>query len=281
MKTLLSWSAVLLIGLSSSKAFSQNHPGNWIHRNMMDTTFAYCWNDSLTCIGFPPGSMSMMMPDSIYCRIEEMAMDSLIHPHDSTMIGWCRVQMGSDSMHFDLMNCDSSHGNHQMGFMRGLQCQLHWDSLWCDSTHWGWRPVGIKGWNGTDWVAISGVSFEGDDALFNVTTLYTAFGFIGEPATPLSVSEEGTVPANFVLQQNYPNPFNPTTTISFTLAMESPVNLQIVSALGQEVATLVSGQLTAGTYSVKWNAGSVSSGMYFYSLQTNAGVQTKKLVLLR
>jgi len=280
MKTLLLCSALLFIGLSSS-TFAQNHSGNWIHRNMMDTTFAYCWNDSLTCIGFPPGSMSMMMPDSIYCRIDEMPMDSLIHPHDSTMIGWCRAQMGSDSMHFDLMNCDSSHGNHQMGFIRGLQCLLHWDSLWCDSTHRSWRPVGIKGWDGTDWTPIQGVTFDADNAQFATTTLYSAFGFIGAPAAPLSVGEKSPLPIQFTLLQNYPNPFNPTTTISFVLPAESPVTLKIVNALGEAVTTLVSGTLSAGSHYAKWNAATASSGMYFYSLHTNAGVQTRKLILLK
>ena len=272
---------MVFIGFSSPSVMAQNHPGYWIHRNMLDTTFAYCWNDSLTCIGFPPGCMSMMMPDSIYCRIDEMPMDSLIHPHDSTMIGWCRAQMGSDSMHFDLMNCDSSHGNHEMGFMRGLQCRLHWDSLWCDSTHRSWRPVGVKGWNGTDWVAIAGVTFDGVNAQFTTTTLYSAFGFIGAPATPLSVDEKSPLPLQFSLLQNYPNPFNPTTTIAFALRDESPVTLKIVNALGQEVTTLLSGNLSAGKYSVEWNAGSASSGVYFYSLKTNAGVQTRRLMLLR
>ena len=248
---------------------------------MTDTTMAYCWDDTLTHVGFPPGCMSMMMPESIYCSIDRMPMDSLRHPHDSTMIGWCRVQMGSDTMHHDLMNCDSARGNHQMGFMRGLQCRMHWDSLWCDSTHRGWRPVGIMGWNGTNWVAISGVTFGGDNALFVVSTLYAAFGFIGEGTGTLGVGEKAAVPSGFVLQQNYPNPFNPATTISFVLPQQSFVTLRIMNALGKDVATLISGQVVGGTHSVEWNAGSVSSGVYFYSLQSNAGVQTRKLILLR
>ena len=281
MKTLLCWAVVVFFGLSTGEALAQSHPGNWIHRNMTDTTMSYCWDDSLTCIGFPPGCMSMMMPESIYCRIDELPMDSLRHPHDSTMIGWCRVQMGSDSMHYDLMNCDSSRGNHQMGFMRGLYCRLHWDSLWCDSTHRSWRPVGIMGWNGTSWLALPNVAIDGAIAQFASPTLSTAFGFIGEPTGTLGVGGGAGVPSAFALEQNYPNPFNPSTTISFVLPARSAVTLTVVNTLGENVATLASGELNAGTHSVEWNAGGVASGMYFYCLRTNAGIQTKKLVLLR
>jgi hypothetical protein len=95
------------------------------------------------------------------------------------------------------------------------------------------------------------------------------------------VNEKNELPNDFNLSQNYPNPFNPTTTISFSLPSKSHVSLKIFDALGREVSVLVSAELTAGTYSMHWNANSVPSGVYFYRLQAGSSTATKKLVLLR
>jgi hypothetical protein len=83
------------------------------------------------------------------------------------------------------------------------------------------------------------------------------------------------------LDQNYPNPFNPTTTISFSLPAPSVVSLKIFDGLGREVSTLVSGHLSAGTHSRQWNGARMSSGVYFYRLQTGSFVATRKIVLIR
>jgi hypothetical protein len=88
-------------------------------------------------------------------------------------------------------------------------------------------------------------------------------------------------PAEFVLQQNYPNPFNPTTTISFSLPSKSFVSLKVFDALGREVATLVSEELSAGDHSRQWNAEGSPSGVYFCRLHAGSFSETKKLLLLR
>ncbi len=85
----------------------------------------------------------------------------------------------------------------------------------------------------------------------------------------------------FELQQNYPNPFNPTTTIKYNLPKSSLVKLVIFDMLGREVKTLVSEEQTVGSYSVEFNAHNLSSGMYFYQLQANDFIQTKKLLLIK
>lgn len=281
MRALSVWLGLMLVALSQSPVSAQNHGSNWLHRNMMDTTITYCWNDSMTAICFPPACMSMMMPESMYCRIDFMPMDSLHHPHDSTMIGWCRAMMGTDSMHFNLMQCDSMNVNHQMQFMRGLACRLHWDSLRCDSLYRGWRPVGIKGWNGSDWVSIPGAVVNDHAVQFVTTMLYSAFAFVGQPTTPLNVDGGVSVANSFVLHQNYPNPFNPTTVISFSVPASAFTTLTIYNSVGAEVATLVSKHLEAGSYQTGWDARGFASGIYFYQLRTGGSVQTLKLTLLR
>jgi hypothetical protein len=89
------------------------------------------------------------------------------------------------------------------------------------------------------------------------------------------------LPTSFFLMQNYPNPFNPATTISFSLPSKSFISLKIFDLLGKEVATIVSGEMSAGSYSKQWNASTFSSGIYFYRLQAGKFTETKKLVLMK
>jgi len=88
-------------------------------------------------------------------------------------------------------------------------------------------------------------------------------------------------PKLFLLGQNYPNPFNPSTTITFDLPMKSLVTLKVFDLMGREVATIVSGELSAGNHTRQWNAANMSSGIYFYRLQAGSSIATKKLVLLK
>jgi hypothetical protein len=85
----------------------------------------------------------------------------------------------------------------------------------------------------------------------------------------------------FRLQQNYPNPFNPSTQISFTISSSSFVSLKVYDVRGREISTLVADFLLPGIYSTRWNATTVPSGVYFYSLRAGKYSDTKKLVLLK
>ncbi len=122
---------------------------------------------------------------------------------------------------------------------------------------------------------------------FNDAAIGTIVGSSGlimsTRAIPTSVREEltPTLPTAFSLLQNYPNPFNPTTSITYRLAKEGFVHLQIFDLLGREVASLVSENQHAGTYTATWDATNVGGGMYFYRLSTESFSQVKKLVLLK
>ncbi len=99
----------------------------------------------------------------------------------------------------------------------------------------------------------------------------------------LSVEEisNGELVTNYELQQNYPNPFNPSTSIQFSVPQSSYVTLEVYNLVGERVGILVSEQLGAGIYNYDWNASSLTSGIYFYRLQTNSFVETKKMMLLK
>jgi hypothetical protein len=98
----------------------------------------------------------------------------------------------------------------------------------------------------------------------------------------LSVEPAGTrVPSAYSLDQNYPNPFNPSTTIRYALPHRAHMTLTVFSTLGQQVATLVNGEIEAGYHEVQFNAEGLASGVYFYRLRTGGLVQTRKLCLIR
>ena len=85
--------------------------------------------------------------------------------------------------------------------------------------------------------------------------------------------------SSFQLDQNYPNPFNPNTIISFNLPASGQVRLKVFNALGQEVANLIDDYKSAGNHTVEFGAKGLSSGVYFYSLQTGDKISIKKMVL--
>jgi hypothetical protein len=85
----------------------------------------------------------------------------------------------------------------------------------------------------------------------------------------------------FSLLPNYPNPFNPSTTFSFGIPTRSHVRLNVFDLLGREVASVVSEEMPAGTYTRQWNAAGLPSGVYFYRLQAGSFNETKRLLLLR
>ncbi len=84
-----------------------------------------------------------------------------------------------------------------------------------------------------------------------------------------------------VLLQNYPNPFNPTTVVSFELPASSATTLKIYDVIGQQVATLVDGSLSAGTHTVSWDGAGHASGIYLAVLRANGEVMYHKMLYLR
>ena len=87
------------------------------------------------------------------------------------------------------------------------------------------------------------------------------------------------VPLAFHLLQNYPNPFNPTTKIRFDLPRQSHVRLTVYDLLGREVTTLVDGVISAGVHEATLSTANLASGVYFYCLNADRFVQTRKMVL--
>lgn len=95
-----------------------------------------------------------------------------------------------------------------------------------------------------------------------------------------SIKEDG-IPTNYKLEQNYPNPFNPSTTFSFSLKESSHVKLTILDLLGNEVKILIDRFMGAGKYKLLFNAENLTSGVYFYSIETQEFTSVKKMLLIK
>jgi len=153
----------------------------------------------------------------------------------------------------------------------------------------------VSGWNGTGtnapasyynalWEKTRSITLEQmQRATKDLGSLwYSAWVDAGLISTTGVLPYVATSPTGFSLAQNYPNPFNPSTTISYYLPVGGTVSLKIFSTHGEEVATLLQENQSAGEHSMLFVApGSLASGVYFYQLRLGNFSQTKKLVLLK
>jgi hypothetical protein len=89
------------------------------------------------------------------------------------------------------------------------------------------------------------------------------------------------VPTKYDLAQNYPNPFNPVTNLEFGISDLGFVSLKVYDILGKEVVTLVNEKLIPGTYRVEFEAGSLTSGVYFYRLTSGDFTNTKRMLFVK
>ncbi|MCB0720932.1 MAG: T9SS type A sorting domain-containing protein [Ignavibacteriae bacterium] len=95
------------------------------------------------------------------------------------------------------------------------------------------------------------------------------------------IENNSSIPDKYALYNNYPNPFNPTTKIKFDIPKSGVVRLAIYDILGRQVSTLVNNELSAGRYEMEWNAGSYSSGIYFYRIEADGFVEVKRMTLVK
>ncbi|MBS1518940.1 MAG: T9SS type A sorting domain-containing protein [Bacteroidetes bacterium] len=104
---------------------------------------------------------------------------------------------------------------------------------------------------------------------------------INSPLDNFTVINESQIPESYGLSQNFPNPFNPSTTIKYQIPEDGKVNIVIFDVLGRELMTLVDKVQNAGKYEMEFNAGDLSSGIYFYRLISGDFSDLKRMVLLK
>ncbi len=153
----------------------------------------------------------------------------------------------------------------------------------------------IKGQKSDEWIRVGNVSGKGTSAIvqnYSYTDRNVSSGkytyrlkqidFNGN-FEYFNLNDEVNIgiPSKYELSQNYPNPFNPTTNLKYEIPEQGFVTLKIYNTSGMEVATLVSENKNAGYYSINYNATSLTSGVYFYTVSVNNFVATKKMMLVK
>ena len=157
----------------------------------------------------------------------------------------------------------------------------------------------VAKWNGTTWSPLGdGVNDRVRPfTIYNneliVGGLFTSAGGVSAnyiakwgTATEVKIINQ-SIPGKFELMQNYPNPFNSVTSIKFQVtrvgdrSQKTEVRLKVFDMLGKEVAVLVNEKLQPGTYEVSFDAGNLSSGVYFYKLTAGDFTDTKRMILIK
>ncbi len=157
----------------------------------------------------------------------------------------------------------------------------NWTELWSaenDGQDWTWRNevIDLTAYSNKQNLKLAWqyVGNDGDIVALDAVKLtgYTATGIDNE------ISK---LPTTYRLYQNYPNPFNPNTTINYSLPSGGNVELKIYNILSQEVFTLVNEYKAAGSYQVKFKAGALPSGIYFYRIKSGSYSEVKKMIMLK
>jgi hypothetical protein len=142
-----------------------------------------------------------------------------------------------------------------------------------DSSVFNWTAPST----GTGTVNFYFAGYQGTSMSSGTSTVITA---VSTEATT-SISEEHRIAREYSMAQNYPNPFNPTTTIEYYLAKAGRVTLTVFDVTGKTIAVLTKGDHSAGKHSVIFDAKSVTSGMYYYRLETAGTSLTRKLMVIK
>ena len=141
------------------------------------------------------------------------------------------------------------------------------------SAGFGSYPYALTNINGTLYFAARSYNFVPD----NIDTGYELWKIT---STPTGVKNASS-PSVFKLHQNYPNPFNSSTIITFSIPEKERVTLKIFDILGREIKVLLDEELVKGVHKIKFDASQLSSGIYFYRLNSSNHIDTKKLMVLK
>ena len=96
-----------------------------------------------------------------------------------------------------------------------------------------------------------------------------------------SVGNQNEIPEVYSLSQNYPNPFNPSTSIAYSIPVKGLVSIKVFDILGKEAAEIVNEVKEAGSYNINFNASALSSGIYYYRIQSGSFTETRKMMLIK
>lgn len=171
------------------------------------------------------------------------------------------IYFPSNDTGYALSNAQIGPKNYTTYFLRTTDGGETWSSNQLSFTSFMYTLFFVN--NETGWIA------GGGSRIYKTTTGGLTF-----------ISNIGTeIPDKFYLHQNYPNPFNPATNIRFNIPVNSSIRLSVFDLLGREIVVLHDGEISAGEYEYTFNAKDLSSGIYFYKLQSERFTSVKRMVL--
>ena len=169
---------------------------------------------------------------------------------------------------------------------------------------WFWEKIVVNGDSVSIWAFADGEA-PADTATWTYTTDNVAVGagapsliivgvtdddssavhidefWYNERPAGMSISDDAPIASRYELGQNYPNPFNPITHIRFNIPETGNTKLTVFNIMGEAVANLIDGVVSAGAHTVSWNAANMPTGVYFYRLESGNFTQTRKLLLVK
>jgi hypothetical protein len=117
--------------------------------------------------------------------------------------------------------------------------------------------------------------------VYNFITGGSVKAFYDPIPLPVENKLELQLPNGYKMFQNYPNPFNPSNTIKFELPKIANVRIEVYNTAGQKIQTLLNKKMQAGSHQFKFNAQNLSSGVYFYKIESGEFQNVKKMILLK
>lgn len=238
------------------------------------------WSNSKTRINGYPQTVGMVaLGNTIYISAYEQLntlKSALIYKSTDNGITWTEnILQGSAVLtsvaitpnYSNIITVVGAYSNDPVNQYKGyISRSTDGGNTWINQPAWGTSPSGFNCVFSTETnsfiVGSNGVILKGDNPI---------------AITPISIE----VPKSFALSQNYPNPFNPTTNINFAVKEAGVVKMYIFNSIGQEVTVLVNQHFAPGIYNVDFNAGSLTSGIYFYRMEAKNFSETKKMVLVK
>lgn len=254
----------IFFGTNNSRIYRSSNTGlNWSYVNALQINTTSIWINQDTS-GYPPpgyafiysGGTKLYKSTSIGSVWSQVTFPDSI----SNFVGYCPGIPGVDNIPFFVF---AAKNNGKIYFSN------YGGSAFTEKYT---APSGIYNYMTVD-VLGSGYSF----AVRNNGGITRIDHFLGGGINQLS----SLIPDNYSLYQNYPNPFNPITYLQFAVKHYGLIKLSVFDVNGREIYIPVNELLKPGLYEVSWDASSFASGIYFYRLQTDGYISTKKMILIK
>ncbi|MGE5498056.1 MAG: T9SS type A sorting domain-containing protein [Syntrophothermus sp.] len=272
-----------------SSTVNRNLGGGWMTKNMSQSVKFHSPFDTTTWMMMNPnwnsGMMGggMMMPDSLYAQILELIPGSIPNKGSEKIVAGYEISFFSNSGTNPMMGSGNCGGH--MNFNSPVKMQMHFTDLQLKAGSFNKNTVKAKFWDNTSntWITVNSpvLNSSNNTITFSQNSASTYVILTADQNATGVKEENGPLPDKYTLDQNYPNPFNPSTLISYQIIKAGKVTLKVYDMLGKEVAGLIDENQNPGSYSVRFNAGNLPSGIYLYELTTNSGILSRKMVLLK